>query len=485
MNSLAIPHEQRFGRLREFLFRFVAEVVKANRQKPDMLAARPSDAFWALALPWILEIEVKDPNPQLRNNIDARKPVIAKTGFDGEAIARELKEIRENDLHLSQCCPTLLHLARHFSFNFLHEAVTLSEAGAEPNAIGQLYEKFVRMTYDQGPFRRAAFTHIFNLEIEGKEALIGGMKIIRLNPDFKSDLLREVEVRPYAHPYLHPAGMGDCFIYVNEPPSEMNDDSWLQDKQREAARLVMLLQYFKDGVVHLGYTVPRFYPEWTNQVRREGLFFIGQPRREPHAHGGALYKIEQNEYAALSRYMTAFLTPEVLQLVNDTANKTNNLRQATLRAGEYYEKSHTTAELPERLVYIAIAIEALFSPSNKEQLKFRIAQSAAQFLGESPEAKKLIFKDVQDFYDRRSSLVHGGYSVADYYDGNFVKPEEIERWSSLARRAILGFFILALRGEKDRKTILATLEAAAFDQSTAEPLRVRASVESYLTEKGF
>lgn len=54
---------------------------------------------------------------------------------------------------LAQCCPTLLHLARHSSFNSLHEAVTFCEAGSEPSAINRLYENFLRVTYEQGPFK--------------------------------------------------------------------------------------------------------------------------------------------------------------------------------------------------------------------------------------------------------------------------------------------------------------------------------------------
>jgi hypothetical protein len=241
----------------------------------------------------------------------------------------------------------------------------------------------------------------------------------------------------------------------------------------------MLLQYFKDGVVHAGYTVPQFYPKWAHQIRYEGLYFIGDPRRVAHSQGRAPYKIELIEKETLTRYFTAFLTPEILQMINDRSTK---LRQATLRAGEYYEKSHTITELPERLVCLAIALEALFSPENQEGLKFRIALGAAQFLGESPEEKQSIFEDVQDFYGRRNKLVHGGYPVEEYYNGTFVKPAEIQRWSSLIRRAILGFFILALRGEKDRKNILARLEEASFDQAAVRELRTNASVEAYLAE---
>jgi hypothetical protein len=159
LSDSVIPEAERFPRLREFLFRFLDDVFEANKHKPDLLAARPVDAFWALTLPWILELEVQNPNPDLRKMIDARKTAIAVTGYEGDRVARDLKEIREADAHVAECCPTLLHLARHFSFNFINEAATLREAGIELNALDLQYAVFIKMTYEQGRFRRAAFTH--------------------------------------------------------------------------------------------------------------------------------------------------------------------------------------------------------------------------------------------------------------------------------------------------------------------------------------
>jgi hypothetical protein len=477
-----IPETERFPGLREFLFRFLDDVVEANKHKPDLLAARPVDTFWALTLPWILELEVQNPNPDLRKMIDARKTAISIAGYDGGRVARDLKDIQETDKHLAECCPTLLHLARHLSFNFINEASTLREAGIELKDLDLQYAAFVKMTYEQGRFRRAAFTHVFNLDIEGRQLLIEKINVVRLNPDFKGELLREPGIGPYIHPFLHPPGVGDCFIYANEGASEKNDDRWLQEKRQEAAKFIMLLQYFKDGVVHIGYTVPQYYPEWAHQIRHEGLYFIGDPRREAHARGQALYKIEPAEHELLKRYWLAITTPAIAQIADDTSSK---LRQAILRAGEYYEKSHETPELPERLVYLAIALEALFSPTNQEQLKFRIAHCAAQFLGDSAGTKKSTFDEVQGFYRRRNKLVHGDYPVEEYSNGTFVKLDEIERWSSLIRRAVVGFFVLALRGETKRERLITILEEAAFDQNAAENLRAKADIEAYLKEMGL
>ena len=244
----------------------------------------------------------------------------------------------------------------------------------------------------------------------------------------------------------------------------------------------MLLQYFKDGIVHVGYTVPKVYPDWAHQIRYEGLFFIGQPRRTPFNSGQSLYRIDSSEAVALGRYWTALSAPQIAEVLGSRSSK---LRQSILRAGEYFEKSHETPELPEMVINLAIALEALFSPENQEQLRFRIAHSAAQYLGSTPEEKKNIFNDVSQLYGRRNALVHGGYSINEYYAGTFVSIDDVQRWSSLIRRAIVGFFVLALRGESDRRPILRKLEDSAFEPGSTAQLQEQSDLEMYFVEQGL
>jgi hypothetical protein len=169
-------------------------------------------------------------------------------------------------------------------------------------------------------------------------------------------------------------------------------------------------------------------------------------------------------------------------MIDDRSSK---LRQAILRAGDYFEKSHETLELPDRVINLAIALEALFSPENQEQLKFRTAHGAAQFLGATPVEKERIFNDVGDLYGRRNKLVHGGYSVEAYYDGTFVQLDEVQLWSGLIRRSILRFFVLALRGETKRSKVLEQLEHAAFDPAATEEIQRLSDMDTYLAEQGL
>jgi hypothetical protein len=89
------------------------------------------------------------------------------------------------------------------------------------------------------------------------------------------------------------------------------------------------------------------------------------------------------------------------------------------------------------LVDLAVALEALFSPTDKSELRFRIAQMTAQLLGTTVSERQQLFREVKEFYDRRSALIHGGYDVEKYYDGSLISHDEIMSWSSVVRRATL------------------------------------------------
>jgi Apea-like HEPN len=478
MADLIIAKEKRFVGLKKMLFAFAKSLKNALATTPNLIAVPQRDAFWALCLPWIIELEIPNAQSQLLNQVRIRKAEILLAGFEGDKAVEELVRTKAADSHLAECCPSLALLARHFSRNFISEALPFVDSETEGTHLEELYQSFEVMTYEQGPFRRSSFTHVFNLEIDGRDLDIGDIRIIRLSPDFKGIVLGEQT----QNPFLHPPGLGDCFIYSNEGASPENDESWLQARRSVAYQFVMVLQYFKSGLVHIGYTSYAFQPQWTHQIRREGLYFIGDPRRIPYQGGQALYKIDSQDLEPLAKYWNAMKVPTIANAINDRSSK---LRQAILRAGEYYEKSHETVDAPERLINLAVALEALYSPDNQEQLRFRISLAAAQFLGSDPDSKKKIFDTTQELYSRRSKIVHGGYDVTKYMAGTLVTLTELDAWSDLVRSSVLGFFVLALRGETDRLAILRQLELSAFDNSRATLLQQRSNLPAYLAEEGL
>jgi len=168
------------------------------------------------------------------------------------------------------------------------------------------------------------------------------------------------------------------------------------------------------------------------------------------------------------------MTPTIAAAIGTTKGK---LREAIYRAGIYFEGSHERTSDVERLIALAIALESLFSPSDRGELTFRISQSVAQFIGEDAEERRRIFSDVREMYKKRSGLFHGTYDVEKYNKGEFVSTSEVERWSGLIRRALLGFLVLYLGGEREREAILDRITTAAFDPTVAEALRHDSSVD--------
>lgn len=246
-----------------------------------------------------------------------------------------------------------------------------------------------------------------------------------------------------------------------------------------AERFVDVLKYFKDGIVHIDYAVPHFAPEWVNQTRKWGLLFLGSPRRIPYEGGKRPYHITEDEKAELSRWWSAYQLPTVKMRLENLSNK---MRQADLRAAQYYEFSQTQPNAVDRLIGLAIALEAMFSPTDKQELSYRMSQYASQLLGETSEERAELFKAVKEMYHRRSALMHGTYSVEKYLANQFVTHEECDIWASVIRRCVLRVLTLYLRGWDDRDEFLDSLSRAALDPALAEKLRADSSAQVYLNE---
>jgi hypothetical protein len=194
-----------------------------------------------------------------------------------------------------------------------------------------------------------------------------------------------------------------------------------------------------------------------------------------------MYMIRAAEKEGLSRWWRVATTERIVGFI---ANKKGKLRQAIYRARQYYESSHQRADNVERLLALAVAIESLFSPSDKGELRFRIAQSAAQFIGNNPEERGQVFKSVSKMYDRRSALVHGSYDVDDYDAGIFVSNEEIDEWAAYLRRALLGFLTLYFKGDMQagRDPVLQRISEANFNDAEGEQLRKEADIKAVFSE---
>lgn len=448
-----------------------SDAVAQIKGAQPALIPREASPFLFLAHPWLDTRET----PDIRVIQETRRHEYEAAGFNGAATLQELQSILARDQHLSQCCPTAGHLAQFLDLFFITPCLQLIETRAPEAAINQLLDQFLALTYTQGPFRSVSLSHLFNFDAEADRIDFGPIRVAKLPDSLVARILNE----PTPRSFFHPPNAGDFFV-VSERQGPCDDVvTWLFEEKDRAERFAQVLQYFKDGVVHVDYTVPHFLPEWVNQVRKWGIYFVGNPRRNAYDNGQHMYRIVDRETESVTRWWRAYNSQAVMERL---AQDRNELRQASLRSGEYYELSHTRETPTDRLITLAIALEALFSPQDQGEFTFRISQTVSQLVGSTPEERERVFGEIKDMYNRRSKLFHGQYDLQRFYEGRFVTHGECDRWASIIRQATLRFIVLFLRGENSRQAILDLLTKAALNPEYGTDLRTRSDIEPLLQE---
>jgi hypothetical protein len=469
-SSLDIPLEERFPTLRDFLLEQTSSVGQIKKSYPKLIP-QDTGAFLYLCAPWIIVPADEGQETLLKTG----RQQFEAAGFHGLGVKAQLDKILNEDKHLRECCANVGQLAQYLDTRFITPSMNLLAAGATNEELRGRFEEFSKLTYEQGRFKTIGLYHIFNFAAHETSLRLGDMRIERLESPTVSKILGE----PSFPSFLHPQGVGDYFV-ITEREGPCDDFiGWLIESQGRVERLVDVLKYFKDGIVHIDYAVPHFLPEWVNQTRKWGVFFLGSPRRLPFEMGSKPYLIDANDMSELARWWTAYQLPAINERLSDTRN---TMRQADLRAAHYYESSHTQASAVDRLIGLAIALEAMFSPTDHQELSYRMSQYASQLIGETPDERAGLFKELKAMYNRRSALMHGTYDVEKYFAETFVTHEECDKWASIIRRCILRVLTLYLRGQNDRNEFLAELSRAALDHTIAEKIRLKADPQRYLNE---
>ncbi len=470
--AAVVPADKRYGGLKEAVFQ-LADLLLAFKADRTNLPFDRVDRLAFVSYPW-LATEL-NPDPAHEAILAQNRSLFFECGFQGEKVLAELRNILKMDRHLAECCLSPLRLAEYLGSSIVGRIITGKRAGSSGEELDLAYEDFEGATYRQGTFKRMFLSHLFNFEMEGNNTDIADVRIERLMPDTIPRIIGE----PGFHAFLHPSQAGDCFIVAEDETSAVADIEWMRMLREKAILFGNLLQFYKDGVVHAGYSAIHFSPDWVNRIRKPPLFFLGTPRQVPYRKGSQKWTLMSADKAELVRWWTLMKTPKIAAALE---NKSGKLREATYRAGRYFDESHQKPDCNERLIALAIASESLFSPSDKENLSFRISQSAAQFIGAESAERIHIFDSLRDMYRKRSKLFHGTYDVKKYEDGTFVTDDEISEWSSYIRRSLLGFLTLHFRGETSRDNVLALIDQASLDPAKGDELRRKADVRGLVNE---
>jgi hypothetical protein len=466
--------EQRFSGLQKLL-RGYAELVHTIRTKhPDLTQLHPYLLF-ALLTPWFF-----DPRKESKDQVELAKRRAAEMGFDGERISVELREVLSKDKHLAECCGEPNVLAYFLDEEFVRTAADLLSEGAT-DSLDELFISFGRKVYEQGPFSRVLYSHIFNLDSPLARIDLGTVLLEKLSSSEISTLLGEPTL-PLAQSFLQPPNVGSFFLVQEETGAVTSEANWFLDKHFAAINLIRIFQYSMGGVVHVDYSAPFYKPVWVNHLRRFGLFYFGNPRRLAYSEGKEPFVVKQEHLPLLRRFLDAYTSPTILKIMKDESSA---FRQASLRAGDYYEASLTYERPVERLIALSIAVEALFSPGDSHEYSFRIAQTASQLIGSTAEDKRAIYDDLRALYNRRSELMHGTYKVRQVYDGSYVTHDEIDKWSTIIRKGVLRFLTLFLRGRRTKDDLMNVrneLLMSALDPAAAAEIQRQSDVLPLIEE---
>jgi hypothetical protein len=201
---------------------------------------------------------------------DTARKLLGESGIDGEAIYNEccerINEVFNEDKHLSICCGNIpINLATAIDLFYLGSRLKTEQYLGNPlnhNQISNLKESFENELYRE-EYKRFALFHLFHLEIENKVPLqIGNWAIGEIPPEHIPAVIGETT--PFSRIHLPDVGNFYLIHEDSEPPNDSFD--WIIAKYEEARHIEGLLQYFKDGIVHIDYYTFYFVPPWVNTI---------------------------------------------------------------------------------------------------------------------------------------------------------------------------------------------------------------------------
>lgn len=166
------------------------------------------------------------------------------------------------------------------------------------------------------------------------------------------------------------------------------------------------------------------------------------------------------------------LTP----VLEDLSKSSTGLTQLELALRLYSREEGDEMDVVNALT----AFEALLSNDSKAELSYRLSLRVAHLLGNDAEERKRIFKDMKEFYDLRSSLVHGsGFKLKPKHEARLQR-EHLDLLRDLLRRVILS--VMAMRLDNPNVQLEELLDDLIFDD--AKRSEVQKTVSKLLHMEG-
>jgi hypothetical protein len=164
-----------------------------------------------------------------------------------------------------------------------------------------------------------------------------------------------------------------------------------------------------------------------------------------HPPAGA-YLLSSQEKDALIEFRKKYL---VFQSKDDKSSTRLKINMAL----RFLDRARRTAKLIERLIFLSVSLEALFS-RELDELSYRYSHRAAVLLGKDSKQRMLIQKRVKDLYDLRSKVLHGNPKVE-------FNLKDVNDLYEIVRCSILRLISLYMKGYTN---ILDKLDDLIFDE---------------------
>ena len=123
------------------------------------------------------------------------------------------------------------------------------------------------------------------------------------------------------------------------------------------------------------------------------------------------------------------------------------------------------------------ALEALLLHGSKTELTYRLSLRVAHLLGSDAASRKTLFNDIKEFYDLRSTIVHGNELKAKHE----AKFEQMEELREIFRRTLLAMMALIADGIS-KPELESLLDEIVLDEGKRRAVQEKASAFPFAEE---
>jgi hypothetical protein len=133
--------------------------------------------------------------------------------------------------------------------------------------------------------------------------------------------------------------------------------------------------------------------------------------------------------------------------------------------------------LDNEVLYSLTALEGLLTSESTSELSYRLSLRVASLLGTNDESRKQVFKDMKEFYDLRSKIVHGiGFKLKPKHHARL---QQIPVLREYLRRVLLSIMALLIEGMSGAK-LEELLDDIVLDETARRKVQGNAAKYTHL-----